>query len=1156
MTKKIFSTLLFIFSAFLLFGQTAISPLKTEDWTQKREVPAQRFIFANLLGGHEYSVNLVPQKAFSCLGLGWKINAAPVQLRDLNFSYRTLSPEGVWSVWLEADADFAPDETPTQMYWTDLLFTHDASSHTAIEIRLSSPVPVQELILDVFDGNTDPNPNHGLLKHEEVDAGARNCPAFPAIIPRGSWCGGSAPCASVNAAYSVTYISPTHVVMHHGASPNTYTDGQAVVRSYWNYHVNTLGWIDIGYNYLIDKYGNFYQGRRNPNLPTTDVRGAHAGNANSGSIGMNFLGNLDVSIATTPQLNKLHEFLAWWFNHKSYDPLSSAGMQTQAYGWQTQPRFTHHNAIGQTSCPGTDMISRMSLIRTATKAIIDACSIPADTDPPTTAVQIPYDWRSHDFWVYYNDEDPPGGTGVDESYYQVLDYNGTEWRANTGNGFFNDNFNTAIHSDWTVVSGTWLVSNGRLVQSDEAVGNTNIYASLVQNNQQAYLYQWNAYISGSGTNRRSGLHFFVDNPNLPNRGNSYLAWFRADDNKFQFYKVVNDNLNLVVDNNLTVPANQWIDCKVTYNPTTGAVQAYMNNQLVGTYTDPTPIQAGGFISLRNGDSDVQFDDLKVRLSRNTQTFVTVGSQGTKDARYESSTNQQDACRINTIVKDGAGNWSTPHAKHVYIDWTEPTTSSTVTGNWQIADFTVNFTDSDNANGSGLARRFYQVIDFDGVDWRANSDRGFFSDNFDLALHPDWIVVSGTWNTNGGVLEQTDVGQNNTNIYAPLNQNLSNRYLYNFQLKIDGTGSNRRAGFHYFCDQPNLTNRGNSYFVWFRIELQTLEFYKVTNDTFTQEKVMQLITNPGQWYDISVVYDRVTGETFVYRDNKLVGEWQDTSPLFNGDYISFRSGNSHMAVNNLKVYRTRTASTTVTVGQPTSDIRYQNPNPLTFAAKVKSIVADTAHNLSQVHYHNLNIDWTPPATIASVFDGQAADIDTFYTPTQLSANWMASTDAHSDVVTYWFSIGTSAGATDVLGWTNVGNITSYTANGLTLVNNQLYYVNLKAENGAGLESAVTSSDGQRLINTTGLTDLENEINLAVYPNPFVESVFIEWNMPQPGKVAFSLFDAQGKVIRNIQVREYPTGTHKQEVLFGRELAQGVYLLELTIGEQKITRKLIK
>ena len=57
------------------------------------------------------------------------------------------------------------------------------------------------------------------------------------------------------------YVPAKKVVIHHTATSNTYTDGAAEVRAIYTYHTRTLGWGDIGYNALVDKYGNIYEGR-------------------------------------------------------------------------------------------------------------------------------------------------------------------------------------------------------------------------------------------------------------------------------------------------------------------------------------------------------------------------------------------------------------------------------------------------------------------------------------------------------------------------------------------------------------------------------------------------------------------------------------------------------------------------------------------------------------------------------------------------------------------------------------------------------------------------------------------------------------------------------------------------------------------------------
>lgn len=272
------------------------------DQTQKRGVPASRYVWTDIAPG-TYTFSLSANHPFSCMGMGWM--ASESKSSDFfKFSYRSKPARGKWTPMQYAEADFDPSETPTRMYWTDAFFTHDATSHDNLEFEVQVPVHCAQVYLDIFDGNHKGMAGEQKPEPQEIFLPKAGCPEFPAIITRSQWCGGSAPCASVTAAYTVTYITATHTVIHHGASPDTYTDGQAVVRSYWNYHVNTLGWSDIGYNYLIDKFGNLYQGRHNPSLPTSDVRGAHAGNANGGSIGINFLGNLDVTLATTAQLAK------------------------------------------------------------------------------------------------------------------------------------------------------------------------------------------------------------------------------------------------------------------------------------------------------------------------------------------------------------------------------------------------------------------------------------------------------------------------------------------------------------------------------------------------------------------------------------------------------------------------------------------------------------------------------------------------------------------------------------------------------------------------------------------------------------------------------------------------------------------------------------
>lgn len=956
---KLFYPLVFLFS-FNLVAQIelSISDFVITDRYDEVGIPFYSIEYTGPLNANErYVINFSDeQNKFSCFGVGWSSSQGDLNPGDFEVVYKS-SKDGLnWTNTQSLDAEWRPNDTPTGLYWTEVLFSYDAESYEYFSIEVSAPAYADGLRIDIFDGNAQNKYNEENIDEKNLNpsspnerAGSRNCPSFPNMIPRSQWCGGSASCTQVNTWYNPTYISPTHIVMHHGASPNNYTDGQAVVRSYYNYHVNTLGWVDIGYNYIIDKHGNFYQGRHNPNLPGTDVRGAHAGAANNGTIGINFPGNLDTEIATQVQLEKLYDLLAYWYDSRGISVLGSSGMQTQAYGWQTQPHFTAHRDVGQTTCPSNNLYAQMQNIRNQTQAVIDACNTPVDQIPPTTEVSTTYEWRGYDFWSKFDDQDDPGGSGMGRRFYQVLEFDGNEWRANSDNGFFNDNFNTTLHPSWTNFSGTWDVANNNLVQTDQADGNSNIYADLSQTNNQAYQYHWQMRIDGNvSTNRRGGVHFFVDDPEGPNRGDSYLAWWRADDNAFHLYKIENNTLDLVQNIPLTINLNTWFDCKVTFDPSTGEVEVYTDNVFTASWTDANPLQSGEYISLRNGDSEVRYNNFKVRVGRTNLEKVTVGPIIAKDSRYESPNTSQDACRVNSMVIDNAGNWSAADAKNIYIDWTKPTTEVDLSSQFQNVDFTANFEDDDNTNGSGLTRRFYQVIDNENGAWGANTDRGFYFDSLNQSsFNPLWETVTGSWQMSNGYMEQTDEAQNNTNIYAPLAQNLSNRYLYHFEMKVDGAGTNKRAGFHYFVDDPTALERGNSYFLWFRQDLSTVEFYRVENNVFSQEAAYPFEFNAIEWLDVKLVYDRVTGEHLAYVDNNLIAEWIDPNPHLEGDYISFRSGHCNLGIRNLAVFRTRFPSVTVTVGNPQSDIRYQSPDNTTYAGMIRSIVHDGAHNLSDI-----------------------------------------------------------------------------------------------------------------------------------------------------------------------------------------------------------------
>ncbi len=493
-----------------------------------------------------------------------------------------------------------------------------------------------------------------------------------------------------------------------------------------------------------------------------------------------------------------------------------------------------------------------------------------------------------------------------------------------------------------------------------------------------------------------------------------------------------------------------------------------------------------------------------------------------------------------------------------IDNLAPTTVITTPAVWDTTSFVATFTDTDNSGGSGVEKSFYQVSDFNGTEWRANNTRGFFNDDFNgPTIHSDWIQKTGTWNITAGVLQQTDESNSNTNLYAPLTQTtVSNRFLYNWTGTMSGSGTNRRAGFHFFCDKPDSTERNNSYFVYFRLDNDRIQIYKVVNNSWGTGPVENVAFdfNANLGYDYKVAYDRTTGNIKVYVDNVLSAEWTDSSPINTGTHVSFRSGNCIYKVDNFKAYRSRNATATIFTGAAASNyIRFQNPNPSTPSGKINTIITDAAGNLSTVVTKTINVDWTNPINSSTLNDGTTTDIDTTTNGTQLQANWTNATDVNSNISNYYYAIGTTVGGTDIKPWTSVSaTTTSVTVTGLSLVAMQKYFVSIQSQNFAGMKSSVLISDGQvyKASVATGINKFATPLdNIKLFPNP--NNGIFEISNPNylTQKNTLTLMNALGKNILTLNL------TEEKESINIQNYAEGIYFAIITNGQTQQTKKII-
>jgi hypothetical protein len=105
------------------------------------------------------------------------------------------------------------------------------------------------------------------------------------------------------------------------------------------------------------------------------------------------------------------------------------------------------------------------------------------------------------------------------------------------------------------------------------------------------------------------------------------------------------------------------------------------------------------------------------------------------------------------------------------------------------------------------------------------------------------------------------------------------------------------------------------------------------------------------------------------------------------------------------------------------------------------------------------DSSPPTAVPVVKDGLSEDIEFTHSQKTLSANWDAAVDPETNVMKYWYAIGTKPGGTDTANWAANGNIRQVTRTGLSLRVGATYYFSVKAENISKVQGSATNSNGQ-------------------------------------------------------------------------------------------------
>jgi uncharacterized protein with LGFP repeats len=316
----------------------------------------------------EVGVREVSGRRFAMVALRWTGEApAGVQVQAQR------RDNGSWTAWLDVEAQDGPDGGTTP--GSEPLWVGDS---TAIRVRAAQNDGLSVVLIDPGTSTTDARLT---ADAGPTDAVSATSVAQPAVISRAGWGADETIRTDCFArqGIGVDYASTVKAAtIHHTAGTNDYTaaDSARIVRGIYAYHAVTNDWCDIGYNVLVDKYGQIFEGRYGGLY--RPVWGAHAGGFNQYTFGVSMLGTFTDVAPTAALIDSVSQIVAWKLAGSYRDPngqvtLISAGGGTSKYPAGTPvtlPTIFGHRDTGATECPGNLGYQQLPTIRQRATALM------------------------------------------------------------------------------------------------------------------------------------------------------------------------------------------------------------------------------------------------------------------------------------------------------------------------------------------------------------------------------------------------------------------------------------------------------------------------------------------------------------------------------------------------------------------------------------------------------------------------------------------------------------------------------------------------------------------------------------------------------------------------------------------------------------------
>ena len=300
-------------------------------------------------------------RRFDLVGLCWaRGSRAEAQVRARRRG-------GRWTEWaaLHPAGDHGPDDGRAPA-GTDPAFVGAADE---LQLRLrGNPRALRARFVRALPTATVARRVGERLRRRASTSARRQAAAGPSVrvITRSEWGGDSVPPRG-----PAEYGSVEVAFVHHTVTANTYApeDSAAIVLGIARYHRDSNGWNDLGYNFLVDKYGQVFEGRAGG--IDAPVIGAQAQGYNSVSTGVACLGTFSEVAQSEPGMEALARLIGWKLTLHGVPvqgqvTVTSAGGESNRYRAGTPvtlERISGHRDGDATSCPGEVLYGQLADLR-------------------------------------------------------------------------------------------------------------------------------------------------------------------------------------------------------------------------------------------------------------------------------------------------------------------------------------------------------------------------------------------------------------------------------------------------------------------------------------------------------------------------------------------------------------------------------------------------------------------------------------------------------------------------------------------------------------------------------------------------------------------------------------------------------------------------